>query len=125
MKSFQQRRPIPRIFQKLLNRNGALHNSFKIKDLEKLKYFLGIEVSNSSNGISLCQSKDCLDLLEKSGFICSKHVLTPSNLLIKLYIKIQQLSHFLFAPTMTHFNTTCRILKYLKNHTSMVWHHIS
>jgi len=33
---------------------AILHSSFKIKDLVQLKYFLGLEVNDSSQSISLC-----------------------------------------------------------------------
>ena len=46
-----------------------LHSNFHIKDLGTLKYFLGIEVKHSNQGISLCQRKYCLDLLKDSGML--------------------------------------------------------
>jgi hypothetical protein len=63
----------------------ALHNTFKIKDLGLLKYFLGIEVAHSKQGISLCQRKYCLDLLDDSGMMCSKPASTPSDPSNKLH----------------------------------------
>lgn len=43
-----------------------LHDRFTIKDLGELKYFLGIEVARSAKGITLCQRKYTLDMLENS-----------------------------------------------------------
>jgi hypothetical protein len=57
----------------------VLDSLFKINDLGQLKYFLGIEVVHSKSGISLCQRKYCLDLLDDSGTIGSKPVSTPSD----------------------------------------------
>jgi len=64
---------------------SILHASFKIKDLGQLKYFLGLEVVHSKQGISLCQRKHCLDLLSDSGTIGSKPVSTPSDASLKLH----------------------------------------
>ncbi|XP_026430319.1 uncharacterized protein LOC113326863 [Papaver somniferum] len=44
-----------------------LEKLFSIKDLGKLQYFLGIEVSHSKQGIFLCQRKYILDILKDAG----------------------------------------------------------
>ena len=62
-----------------------LHDSFQIKDLGKLKYFLGLEIAHSQSGISICQRKFCLDLITNSGFLESKPASTPSGPSSKLH----------------------------------------
>jgi Reverse transcriptase (RNA-dependent DNA polymerase) len=44
-----------------------LQRNFDIKDLGKLKYFLGIEVAHSSKGLFISQRKYVLDLLKETG----------------------------------------------------------
>lgn len=62
----------------------TLHHAFKIKDLGILKYFLGLEVAHSAKGITLCQRKYCIDLLNDSGLLGFKPQSTPSDPSIKI-----------------------------------------
>ena len=46
-----------------------LDNTFKLKELGTLKYFLGLEVARTTKGLSLCQRKYNLELLSKTGLL--------------------------------------------------------
>ncbi|GJY03967.1 ribonuclease H-like domain-containing protein [Tanacetum coccineum] len=48
-----------------------------IKDLGNLKYFLGIEVLETLNGICLSQRKYCLELIDDFGLLASKPSYIP------------------------------------------------
>eukprot|EP00256_Glycine_max_P032664 XP_006577544.2 uncharacterized protein LOC102661515 [Glycine max] len=63
----------------------ALNSIFHIKDLGPLKYFLGLEVSISDAGISICQQKYCLDLLSESGMLGCKPSTTPMDSSLRLH----------------------------------------
>ena len=47
------------------------------RNLEKLKYFIGVEVARSKKGIVISQCKCTLDLLEETGKLRAKPVDTP------------------------------------------------
>ncbi|XP_076951121.1 uncharacterized protein LOC143624310 [Bidens hawaiensis] len=57
-----------------------LFTEFEMKDLGRLKYFLGIEVLRSKRGIFICQKKYILDLLAQTGMVDCKPVDTPITL---------------------------------------------
>ncbi|GJX52152.1 putative RNA-directed DNA polymerase [Tanacetum coccineum] len=54
-----------------------LNQKFKIKDLGELKFFLGIEVVKTKNGLCLNQRKYCIELLYEYGLLGCKSVATP------------------------------------------------
>ncbi|RVW40637.1 Retrovirus-related Pol polyprotein from transposon RE2 [Vitis vinifera] len=65
------------------------HNSsgqciYLTKDLGKLKYFLGIEIAQSSFGVVLSQRKYALDILEETGMLDCKPIDTPMDPNVKL-----------------------------------------
>ncbi|RVW95141.1 Retrovirus-related Pol polyprotein from transposon RE2 [Vitis vinifera] len=61
-----------------------LFTHFQTKDLGKLKYFLGIEIAQSSSGVVLSQRKYALDILEETGMLDCKPVNTPMDPNVKL-----------------------------------------
>nr|GEU40912.1 ribonuclease H-like domain-containing protein [Tanacetum cinerariifolium] len=54
-----------------------LKSKFQIKDLGKLKYFMGIKVLDNKDGICLSQRNYCLELLHEFGLLVAEHVNTP------------------------------------------------
>lgn len=54
-----------------------LHNCFHMKDLGSVKYFLGIEVARSADGLFLCQRKYTLDIISETDLLGAKLVSCP------------------------------------------------
>ena len=50
---------------------------FEMTDLGKMKFFLGIEVMQRSDGIFICQKKYALEILKKFGMAESHEVSSP------------------------------------------------
>jgi hypothetical protein len=61
-----------------------LERAFKLRDLGTLKYFLGLEIARNASGISVCQRKYALGLLEETGLLACK----PSNIPMEPSIKL-------------------------------------
>ena len=61
-----------------------LFTHFQTKDLGKLKYFIGIEIAQSSSGVAFSQRKYALDILEETGMLDCKLVNTPMDPNVKL-----------------------------------------
>lgn len=118
-----------------------LHQQFKIRDLGNLKYFLGLEISRSQQGLYICQRKFALDILSDTGLLAAKPATIPItkdtrlqkdqgepltdpasyrrliSRLLYLYITrpdITQLSQFMGCPTSSHQAAAICVLRYLK-----------
>lgn len=61
-----------------------LHDQFKIRDLGVLKYFFGLQVARSKDGIHVCQRKYALEIIESTGLLGNKVVTTPMEVNHKL-----------------------------------------
>ncbi|KAJ9561510.1 hypothetical protein OSB04_006670 [Centaurea solstitialis] len=129
------------VIQSFINK---LHAEFAIKDLGRLSYFLGLEVTYTTNGLFLSQSKYAQDILKRRNMVDAKPVTTPlaanaafvtsgepfddpttyRSLVGALqYLTItrpdisyavNQVSQFLQSPTIFHFQSVKRILRYVK-----------
>ncbi|XP_015937376.1 uncharacterized mitochondrial protein AtMg00810-like [Arachis duranensis] len=70
--------------QEIESTKRHLHEAFKIKDIEDVKFFLGLEVARVSKGIAVNQRKYVLDLLADYGMTDCKLVSTPMDYSNKL-----------------------------------------
>ena len=122
----------------------CLGKAFEVKDLGRLKYFLGIEVARSAKGIALSQRKYTLDLLSDVGMLGCRAASTPIDQNHKvtaqsgepvdkeryqrlvgrlLYLchtrpdisfAVSVVSRYMHEPRSDHLEAVNRILRYLK-----------
>ncbi|KAK1645287.1 hypothetical protein QYE76_063092 [Lolium multiflorum] len=58
---------------------SSLRTAFAVKDLGKLHYFLGLEVTHDDTGLSMTQKKYSEDLLRRAGMLQCKPAFTPMS----------------------------------------------
>ncbi|GJX42474.1 ribonuclease H-like domain-containing protein [Tanacetum coccineum] len=90
-----------------------LKSKFMIKDLGKLKYFLGIEVIDTDKGICLNQRKYVLDLLFEYGMLACKPAKTP--VMSKLVISNEACENDPLLENVTDYQKLMGKLIYLTN----------
>lgn len=66
---------------------SQLKSFFKLRDLGPIKYFLGLEIARSTDGIHICQRKYALDLLDETGLLGCKPSSVPMDPAIKYSIE--------------------------------------
>jgi hypothetical protein len=122
-----------------------LQSDFAVKNLEKLHYFLGVEVIPNAHGAFLSQQRYILDLLKRTKMIDAKPVSSPMASTTSLtahegesfsdvtlfrstvgalqYLSltrpdiafpVNKLSQFMHKPTVIHWQSAKRLLRYLK-----------
>ncbi|CAM8920304.1 unnamed protein product [Rhodiola kirilowii] len=84
-----------------------IHDKFRIKDLGFLKYFLGLEVARSDDGIFLNQRKYAIELLEEHNLVQSKPAKSPMNAKHKLSLSTEALLPD--ALPYTGFSASCSV----------------
>ena len=71
-----------------------LSQQFEMKDLGHLRYFLGLEITHSTDGLYIIQAKYASELLSRAGLTDSKTVDTPVVLnahLITLHLSLMRI----------------------------------
>jgi hypothetical protein len=87
---------------------SQLKEKFDIKDLELLKYFLGIKTTHSLKLLFLSQRKYMIDVLTETGKIGCKPASTPITPLEDIN-QFQRLIEKLIYLTITHPDISCSV----------------
>ncbi|XP_071920586.1 uncharacterized mitochondrial protein AtMg00810-like [Coffea arabica] len=100
-----------------------LDSAFRIKDLRQLKYFLGIEVARSKEGIVFSQRKYTVDLLKEIGHLVARLVDFPMelryNLAVGVGILVKDAGRY--HPHVPYLDAAYRVLRYLKRALGQDW----
>jgi histone deacetylase 1/2 len=88
----------------------ALGADFAVKDLGKLHYFLGLEVTHCDAGLTLTQQKYSMDLLRHSGMLKCKTATTPMSATDRLSALD---GHLLSSDDATEYRSLVGGLQYL------------
>ena len=87
----------------------AMKIEFEMSDLGMMKYFLGIEVTQSEEGIFISQTKYANDVLKRFRMMnCKPDIMFTVSLI----------SRFMEYPKNTHWKAGRRILRYIVGTTN-------
>ncbi|GAU45713.1 hypothetical protein TSUD_400940 [Trifolium subterraneum] len=94
----------------------SMEKNFAMTDLGRMRYFLGVEVRQDSNGIFIHQQKYAVEIMKRFGLndcnsVCNPMV--PGNKL-KKDENGKAISRYMERPTEIHVAAAKRILRYLK-----------
>ncbi|RVW47857.1 Retrovirus-related Pol polyprotein from transposon RE1 [Vitis vinifera] len=94
-----------------------LFTHFQTKDLGKLKYFLGIEIAQSSSSVVLFQRKYALDILEETGMLDCKPVEHTYGSECQTCTRTGGAFRrpWEISTTRSHWDAVIRILRYIKS----------
>nr|XP_009799048.1 PREDICTED: uncharacterized protein LOC104245180 [Nicotiana sylvestris] len=100
--------------------NMILQNSFKIKDLGELMYFMGIEFAMSSEGILMHQRKYSMELISSIGLEVARPLGAPVDLNQKL--TSSEFDSYAFCDADWAFcpNTKKSTIRYFKSGDSLI-----
>ncbi|KAB2634323.1 hypothetical protein D8674_038379 [Pyrus ussuriensis x Pyrus communis] len=81
---------------------------FKLKDMGRLTYFLGLHIQYRDDGsLFISQAKYAMDVLQKAGMDTCKSTSTPSH-------SVNMVCQFMAQPTDVHMVLVKRILRYIQ-----------
>ena len=86
---------------------AQLHAEFRIKDLGRLSYFLGLEASHLPSGLFLSQAKYAHDIVSRAGLLDAKPMPTP------LASSVSMVRDGVLFDDPTHYRSLVGALQYL------------
>uniref|UniRef100_A0A2N9IRW5 Reverse transcriptase Ty1/copia-type domain-containing protein n=1 Tax=Fagus sylvatica TaxID=28930 RepID=A0A2N9IRW5_FAGSY len=109
---------------------STLQNTFELKDLRPLHYFLGLQLQYHNSGFTVHQTKYATDLLSRFNMTSCKPSSTPFTSTSRLTptqdlsFAVNQVCQFMHNPTDVHLMAAKRILRYLRStlHRGLLFH---